>query len=81
MSDDVLTLLILTLTPDRCLTGSQGLHLLTDGCGPAVAIRGAAKNYSVQIWNDIELPVCIVVMLDPGGPYSDNLAPTCARVC
>lgn len=51
------------------------LYLIVDAGIPTVLLCCASQHHSLQVWNDVELAIVVVVMLDPGGLDSDNLTP------
>lgn len=50
-------------------------YLFIDAGIPTVLLCCASQHHSLQVWNDVELAIVVVVMLNPWGLYPDNLTP------
>ena len=51
-------------------------HLFIDAGVPIAPLSSASQHHRLQVWNDIELAIVVVVMLDPWGLDPHNLTPT-----
>ena len=50
--------------------------LFIDAGVPTVLLRCASQYHSLQVWDDVELAIIVVVMLDPGSLDPHHLTPT-----